>query len=86
MSARPENLRCLLNADMKCGSYPGPFCDLVWSDPEEGSDNWVTSPRGAGYLFGEAVTEKFMDTNQLTLLCRAHQLVNEGKNSFKLTF
>jgi len=55
----------------------GAFCDLVWSDPEE-VDNWSTSPRGAGWLFGSRVTEEFMDLNGLSLICRAHQLVQEG--------
>jgi len=58
--------------------HEGAFCDLVWSDPEEGIDAWATSPRGAGWLFGAKVAEHFMKINALTLLCRAHQLVNEG--------
>ena len=41
-------------------------------------DGWGTSPRGAGYLFGGDVVEQFNDTNKLELICRAHQLVNEG--------
>ena len=32
-----------------------PFLDLMWSDPEE-IDNWLVSPRGAGWLFGRKVT------------------------------
>jgi len=60
--------------------HEGAFCDLVWSDPEETVDAWATSPRGAGWLFGSKVAEHFLQINALTLLCRAHQLVNEGKN------
>ena len=56
----------------------GAFCDLVWSDPEE-VDAWAVSPRGAGWLFGSNVTNDFMHTNHLKLICRAHQLVHEGK-------
>ncbi|KAL5283174.1 PPP6C family protein [Megaselia abdita] len=57
--------------------YKGAFCDLVWSDPED-MDKWAQSPRGAGWLFGQLVTADFMDINNLNLICRAHQLVNEG--------
>jgi len=57
--------------------HKGAFCDLVWSDPEE-VDNWSMSPRGAGWLFGAKVTEDFMNINSLDLICRAHQLVQEG--------
>lgn len=57
--------------------YKGAFCDLVWSDPED-MDYWGQSPRGAGWLFGQLVTQDFMDINNLKLICRAHQLVNEG--------
>jgi serine/threonine-protein phosphatase 4 catalytic subunit len=53
------------------------MCDLMWSDPEE-IDGWGLSPRGAGYLFGEEVVEKFNRVNNLTLIARAHQLVMEG--------
>ena len=37
--------------------YKGPFCDLVWSDPDE-IDAWAMSPRGAGWLFGSKVTHE----------------------------
>ncbi|XP_053951932.1 serine/threonine-protein phosphatase 6 catalytic subunit [Anastrepha obliqua] len=57
--------------------YKGAFCDLVWSDPED-MDLWGQSPRGAGWLFGQLVTKDFMYINNLELICRAHQLVNEG--------
>ena len=62
--------------------HEGPFCDLVWSDPED-VDAWAVSPRGAGWLFGARVTAEFNRINGLDLVCRAHQLVQEGlKYSF----
>lgn len=39
--------------------HDGPFCDMMWSDPEDISEPWVISPRGAGYLFGSKVTKEF---------------------------
>ncbi|KAJ2253050.1 Protein phosphatase methylesterase 1 [Coemansia sp. RSA 455] len=63
----------------RCQEIPheGPFCDLMWSDPED-IDSWAVSPRGAGWLFGARVTDEFNHVNGLTLLARAHQLVQEG--------
>jgi len=57
--------------------HEGAFCDLVWSDPEE-IDAWQISPRGAGWLFGAKVVNEFNHLNKLELICRAHQLVQEG--------
>ena len=57
--------------------HDGAMCDLMWSDPEE-INGWGLSPRGAGYLFGGDVVEKFNSANRLTLIARAHQLVMEG--------
>uniref|UniRef100_A0A7S2Y1A2 Serine/threonine-protein phosphatase n=1 Tax=Fibrocapsa japonica TaxID=94617 RepID=A0A7S2Y1A2_9STRA len=60
--------------------HDGAMCDLLWSDPEE-IEGWGISPRGAGYLFGGDVVEKFNQTNDLCLIARAHQLVMEGHRS-----
>jgi len=63
----------------RCQEVPheGAFCDLMWSDPED-IDTWAVSPRGAGWLFGSKVTSEFTHVNNLTLIARAHQLVQEG--------
>ena len=63
--------------------HDGAMCDLMWSDPED-IDGWGLSPRGAGYLFGGDVVESFNNTNNLNLICRAHQLVMEGMFYFFL--
>ncbi|PPQ71077.1 hypothetical protein CVT25_007865, partial [Psilocybe cyanescens] len=57
--------------------HEGAFCDLMWSDPDD-IDNWAVSPRGAGWLFGGSVVKEFNHVNALTLIARAHQLVQEG--------
>jgi serine/threonine-protein phosphatase 6 catalytic subunit len=57
--------------------HEGDFCDLMWSDPED-IETWQVSPRGAGWLFGSRVTNEFISINNLELIARAHQLVQEG--------
>jgi hypothetical protein len=55
------------------------MCDLLWSDPDDRC-GWGISPRGAGYTFGQDISEAFNQNNGLTLVARAHQLVMEGYN------
>jgi diadenosine tetraphosphatase ApaH/serine/threonine PP2A family protein phosphatase len=57
--------------------HEGPFCDLMWSDPEE-IETWQISSRGAGWVFGSKVTAEFANINNLKLVARSHQLVQEG--------
>ena len=57
--------------------HEGAFCDLMWSDPDD-IEAWIISTRGAGYIFGWKVVNEFNRINDLNLICRAHQLVNEG--------
>ena len=55
----------------------GPMCDLMWSDPDS-RKGWGVSPRGAGYTFGQQITDAFNFSNKLTLISRAHQLIMNG--------
>ncbi|XP_014244344.1 serine/threonine-protein phosphatase 4 catalytic subunit-like [Cimex lectularius] len=57
--------------------HHGAMCDLLWSDPEE-LNGWGVSPRGAGYLYGSDVVDKFRMVNSVDYIARAHQLVLEG--------
>ena len=54
----------------------GPMCDLLWSDPQD-VPGWVLSFRGAGYNFGQDISEQFNHMNNLKMIARAHQLVME---------
>ncbi len=49
----------------------------MWSDPAD-IDAWAISERGAGWQFGEQVTNDFNHLNKIELICRAHQLVQDG--------
>ena len=42
------------------------MCDLLWSDPDDRC-GWGISPRGAGYTFGQDISEAF---SKCTRACR----------------
>lgn len=56
----------------------GPFCHLLWSDPEKGVTDWTPSTRGPGMLFGQTQADQFVQQNKLSLVARAHQMAMEG--------
>ncbi|MEJ1272907.1 hypothetical protein NN561_003765 [Cricetulus griseus] len=59
------------------------MCDLLWSDPDD-RGGWGISPRGAGYTFGQDISETFNHANGLTLVSRAHQLVMEASAALRV--
>jgi len=48
----------------------------MWNDPEDVED-WMVNGQELGMLFGE-ITDKFLENNNLGLIARAHQLVQDG--------
>ena len=60
----------------------GLLCDLLWSDPENSNKDWGVNDRGVSVTFNVKVLEKFLENNELDLLCRAHQVVEEGYEFF----
>lgn len=56
--------------------HEGIITDLLWTDPEE-RNGWHTPPKGAGYSFGSDITEAFLHENNLTMIARAHQLMQK---------
>ena len=60
----------------------GLLCDLLWSDPDEASEGYGANDRGVSVTFGPKVVEDFLKKNDLDLICRAHQVVEEGYEFF----
>jgi serine/threonine-protein phosphatase 2A catalytic subunit len=55
------------------------MCNLLCSDPGD-RNGWGISPRGAGFTFGQDISQSSNERNGLTLVSRAHQLVMDGYN------
>lgn len=61
----------------------GLLCDLLWSDPRKNcGEGWVPNDRGVSYVFSETLVRKFLRRNHLDLICRAHQVVEQGYEFF----
>ena len=61
----------------------GLLCDLLWSDPDESAkDGFGENDRGVSVIFNGTVVKNFLKNNELDLICRAHQVVEEGYEFF----
>jgi len=60
----------------------GLLCDLVWSDPDKNAKGWSENDRGVSWTFSADIVEKFLYKNDLDLICRAHQVVEDGYEFF----
>jgi hypothetical protein len=52
--------------------------ELLWNDPNEGSDEVVDSPRGAGKLFSKKLTRETLKMLGVHILVRGHEPCEEG--------
>jgi serine/threonine-protein phosphatase PP1 catalytic subunit len=60
----------------------GIICDLLWSDPDKDIEGWGENDRGVSFTFGGDVVAKFLKKHDLDLVCRAHQVVEDGYEFF----
>lgn len=60
----------------------GLMCDLLWADPDEDITGWGENDRGVSYTFGADVVRHFLKKNDLSLIVRAHQVVEDGYQFF----
>mmetsp|Transcript_14807 Transcript_14807/g.23369 ORF Transcript_14807/g.23369 Transcript_14807/m.23369 type:complete len:341 (+) Transcript_14807:141-1163(+) len=60
----------------------GLLCDLLWADPTECTDMWGENERGVSFSFGVEALRRFLSNHDLCLVCRAHQVVQDGYEFF----
>ena len=60
----------------------GLLCDLLWSDPDKNVDGWGTNERGVSVTFNENIVNKVVEDLDIDLICRAHQVVENGFEFF----
>ena len=56
----------------------GLLCDLLWSDPDKDISGWSENDRGVSFTFGPDVVSRFLQKHDMDLICRAHQVVEDG--------
>lgn len=60
----------------------GLICDLLWADPDQGVTGWADNDRGVSFIFGADVVKSFLEKHDMDLVCRAHQVVEDGFEFF----
>lgn len=60
----------------------GVMCDLLWSDPDRDTHGWGENDRGISFIFGADVVKQFLERHNLDLICRGHQVVQDGYEFF----
>lgn len=60
----------------------GLLCDVLWSDPDREVTGWAENDRGVSYTFGPDRVHNFLERNDLDLIVRAHQVVEDGYEFF----
>jgi serine/threonine-protein phosphatase PP1 catalytic subunit len=60
----------------------GLLCDIIWSDPDKEIDGWGENDRGVSFTFGEDIVAAFLKKHDMDLICRAHQVVEDGYEFF----
>lgn len=61
----------------------GFLCDLLWSDPHPGGlQGFGINDRGVSVSFGTDVVKQFLEKEDMDLVVRAHQVVEDGYEFF----
>jgi serine/threonine-protein phosphatase PP1 catalytic subunit len=60
----------------------GLLCDLLWSDPDEKVSSWGDNDRGVSFIFSASILSNFLKKHDMDLICRGHQVVEDGYQFF----
>ncbi|XP_017078416.1 serine/threonine-protein phosphatase alpha-2 isoform [Drosophila eugracilis] len=60
----------------------GLVCDILWSDPDVRIMGWGANDRGVSHTFGADVVSAFLHRFKFNLICRGHQVVEDGYEFF----
>ncbi|KAI9224985.1 Rb C-terminal peptide bound To the catalytic subunit of Pp1 [Blastocladiella britannica] len=60
----------------------GLISDLLWADPDTEGSGWSENDRGISFTFGADVVHRFVEKHELDLICRAHQVTEDGYEFF----
>lgn len=60
----------------------GLLCDLLWSDPHQEIMGFGNNDRGVSVSFGHDVVNHFLQKEDMDLVVRAHQVVEDGYEFF----
>lgn len=81
-----ENVDVLgqINAIERPADIPdkGYLCDLLWSDPQADIDGFGPNDRGVSVAFGQDIVRSFLRKEDMDLIVRAHQVVEDGYEFF----
>ncbi|KAM8714389.1 hypothetical protein ACLKA7_014509 [Drosophila subpalustris] len=60
----------------------GLLCDLLWADLNRTSRGWGPNERGVSISYAEDIVSQFLKLNDFDLICRAHEVVEDGYEFF----
>lgn len=73
----------ILDIKRPCEKPTGLLKDLLWADPDPDRSGWHRNiERNTSYTFGADIVKKFLIEHKLSLICRAHQVVDDGYEFF----
>jgi len=76
---RRQVLEMTRPADIPDNGY---LCDLLWSDPQPEATGFGPNDRGVSVSFGPDIVTRFLQKEDLDLVVRAHQVVEDGYEFF----